>query len=161
MSSNLKQVLVDKAYLLEKFPGKGGWTYAEIPEVEPDKHSWFNWIKVRGFIDDYEIKHSRLMPMGNGHLFLPVKTSIRKAIRKAAGDTVHIKLYPDDTPVELPQEIEECFDLEDVRLKEAFAKEPEGRQNEFIEWVNEAKTEDTKAKRIARFMDYLKNKYSI
>ena len=25
--------LVDKEYLLEKYPGKGGWTYARIPEI--------------------------------------------------------------------------------------------------------------------------------
>ena len=26
-----EEPLVDKEYLLEKFPGKGGWTYALIP----------------------------------------------------------------------------------------------------------------------------------
>jgi len=25
--------LVNRKYLLEKYPGKGGWTYAAIPEV--------------------------------------------------------------------------------------------------------------------------------
>ena len=34
-----EQPLVDKEYLLEKFPGKGGWTYAMIPEVLQDPHA--------------------------------------------------------------------------------------------------------------------------
>jgi len=39
--------LLNKKYLLEKFPGKGGWTYAAIPEILQDKHSHFgcvDWI---------------------------------------------------------------------------------------------------------------------
>lgn len=48
--------LVDKEYKLEKFPGKGGWTYARIPEVMQDKYKRFGWVRVRGTIDGYEIK---------------------------------------------------------------------------------------------------------
>lgn len=29
----MEKPLVDKDYLLQKFEGKGGWTYAEIPEI--------------------------------------------------------------------------------------------------------------------------------
>ena len=29
--------LVNAAYLLQKFPGKGGWTYAAIPEIPQNK----------------------------------------------------------------------------------------------------------------------------
>jgi hypothetical protein len=28
----VEKPLTDKEYLLEKFPGKGGWTFARIPE---------------------------------------------------------------------------------------------------------------------------------
>jgi hypothetical protein len=69
--------LVNKTYRLEKFPGKGGWTFARIPEILPDKKAHFGWVKVRGTIDGYEIRKYHLMPMGNGSLFLPVKAEIR------------------------------------------------------------------------------------
>lgn len=82
----MHQPLTDKAYLLEKFPGKGGWTYAAIPEIAPDKHAHFGWVRVKGTIDGYKIKGFHLMPMGNGKLFLPVKSEIRKKIKKQAGD---------------------------------------------------------------------------
>ena len=74
--------LVDQDYLLQKMEGKGGWTYAAIPEIVQDKHAYFGWIKVRGTIDDYEIANYHLMPMGNGQLFLSVKAEIRKKIGK-------------------------------------------------------------------------------
>ena len=45
--------LVNGKYLLEKFPGKGGWTFAAIPEVLQNKNNPFCWVKVKGSIDDY------------------------------------------------------------------------------------------------------------
>ncbi|HRE58041.1 MAG TPA: DUF1905 domain-containing protein, partial [Candidatus Kapabacteria bacterium] len=46
--------LVDNTYILEKFPGKGGWTYAEIHEIVQDKSKPFGWVTVRAYIDDIE-----------------------------------------------------------------------------------------------------------
>src|SRR5665647_646920 len=95
MDSNnlLETPLVDQKYQLQKMSGKGGWTYATIPEISKDKHAYFGWVKVKGTIDDYEINNYHLMPMGNGTLFIPVKAEIRKKIGKNEGDWVHIKLY--------------------------------------------------------------------
>lgn len=96
----MDEKLVDKEYLLEKLPGKYGWTYTIIPEIRPDPNAPFNWVKVRGTIDSYQIKGYRLMPSGDvmpsgkGVLFLAVNAEIRKKIQKQAGDYVHIVLYP-------------------------------------------------------------------
>ncbi|MFN9340424.1 MAG: DUF1905 domain-containing protein, partial [Candidatus Kapaibacterium sp.] len=56
--------LVNNEYVLQKFPGKGGWTYAEIHEIVQDKSKPFGWVTVRAYIDDIEIRHCKLMPMG-------------------------------------------------------------------------------------------------
>jgi hypothetical protein len=79
-----RKPLVDKKYLLERFPGKGGWIYTIIPEILPDKHSPFDWVKVKGSIDGFEFKNYHLLPTvkGNGRLFLAIKAEIRKAIKK-------------------------------------------------------------------------------
>lgn len=69
--------LADGFYMLEKFPGKGGWTYAEIPELVQDKTKPFGWLTVKGTVDDYVLNQYKLMPMGNGKLFLPLKRAIR------------------------------------------------------------------------------------
>jgi hypothetical protein len=55
MKKKNEKPLVDKEYLLDRFPGKYGWTYAEIPEILPDKNSLFNWVLVKGSIDGYFI----------------------------------------------------------------------------------------------------------
>lgn len=77
---NNQKPIVKAQYLLKKFPGKGGWTYIEIPEVKQNRSNPFGWVKVKGLIDNYELKQYKLMPTGNGKLFLPVKATIRKKI---------------------------------------------------------------------------------
>jgi len=144
--------LTDKKYLLEKYPGKGGWTYARIPEILQDKHAHFGWVRVRGTIDSFEIKNYHLMPMGNGNLFLPVKVEIRKKIKKQAGDTVHVTLYADHLPTEIPEELKLCLEDEPNGL-EKFLNYTNGEQKAFIDWIYAAKTDETKIDRIAKTLD--------
>ena len=61
--------LIDKRYLLEKFPGKGGWTYVALPEVPQDKHTPFGCVKVKGSIDGFEIRKYHLMPYAMANCF--------------------------------------------------------------------------------------------
>lgn len=144
----MEKPLISKEYLLEKFPGKGGWTYAAIPEILQDKKTPFGWVKVRGSIDDYELKNYKLMPMGNGKLFLPLKAAIRKKIGKQAGDYVKVILYKDENPLEIPNELELCLKDEPLAY-ETFINLKEGEQKAFIDWIYSAKKDETKVERIA------------
>ncbi len=145
--------LVNSEYILQKFPGKGGWTYAEIPEVLQNRNKPFGWVKVKGAIDDCEIRNYKLMPMGNGKLFLPLKASIRKKIGKEVGDSVRIVLYNDETPLEIPNEILECFNNEPTTSFDIFQSFTEGEQKAYLDWIYSAKTDSTKALRILKMMD--------
>lgn len=147
--------LVDKKYLLEKFPGQGGWTYATIPEISPNKEKPFGWVTVKGKIDDHELKQHKLMPMGDGQLFLPVKALIRKQIKKAAGDFVHVILYLDETPVETPKEILDCFEMESTATLNTYQGLSEGEKKVYLDWIYSAKKAATKAERIAKMMERL------
>jgi hypothetical protein len=144
----MEKPLIDKDYRLEKFPRKGGWTYAAIPEVLQDKHAPFGWVQVKGFIDDFELKHYKLMPMGNGQLFLPVRAEIRKKIGKKAGDWVHVVLFADQSAVDIPEELMLCLQ-DDPTALENFKRYTDGQQKEFIDWIYAAKTDETKVARIA------------
>ena len=146
--------LVNKKYLLEKFQGKGGWTYAYIPDISSEKRAHFGWVKVRGTIDGYEIKKYHLMPVAGGKLFLPVKAEIRKKINKEAGDYVHVVLYPDNEPLEVPKEMLLCLEDEPAALK-FFKSLSESEQKFYIQWVYSAKKEETKIDRLAETVNRL------
>lgn len=148
--------LIDKKCVLEKFHGKGGWTYARIPEIMQDKKAHFGWVKVRGSIDGYEIRKYHLMPMGNGKLFLPVKAEIRKKIKKEEGDKVHVILYSDNEPLEVPEEMLLCLRDEPAALK-FFNSISESEQKFYMQWIYSAKKEETKVDRLAKTIDRLLN----
>ncbi len=148
------QPLVNKNYILEKFPGKGGWTYALIPEIPQDRHAWFGWVRVKGSIDGCEFNSYHLMPNGQGQLFLPVKVAIRKKIKKEAGDRVHVILFADNAPVEFPAELTEC--LEDYPLaSQSLSTYTDGEKKAFVEWIYSTKNENTKVEHIARMIALL------
>jgi hypothetical protein len=151
MENELKSI-VKKKYLLQKFTGKGGWTFAEIPEIPQNKSNPFGWVKVRGFIDQVEIKNYHLMPMGNGKLFLPVKAEIRKKINKNEGDWIEVELFEDNLPLEIPDELMICL-KEDSFVYENFLKYTESEKKQFIDWIYSAKKEETKISRIVIMMD--------
>ncbi len=92
--------------------------------------------------------------MGNGKLFLPVKAEIRKAIKKASGDYVHVILYADNAPTEIPQELHLCLLDNPVEYK-TFLSYTDGEQKTFIDWIYSAKTEETRVDRIAHTLDKL------
>jgi hypothetical protein len=146
--------IVNKKYLLEKFHGKGGWTFARIPEIPSDKNKPFGWVKVKGSIDGYEIRKCHLMPMGNGKLFLPVKAEIRKTIKKKEGDYVQVILYPDNELLKVPEEMLLCLSDEPTALK-FFQSLSESEQNYYIQWVYSAKKDETKIDRLAKTVNRL------
>ncbi len=151
MNSLNEKPLVDKEYLLEKFPGHGGWTYTIIPEILPDKNAPFGWVKVKGSIDGFEISNYHLMPTvkGTGQVLLSVKSEIRKKIKKEAGDYVHIILYPDNDPLEVPEELLLCLQ-DDAEALSFFYSLNESEQHNYVKWIYAAKTDQTRVDRIAK-----------
>lgn len=140
--------LVNGSFLLEKFPGKGGWTFVKLPDVALVKSNPFGWRRVRGSVDHIEISQYHLMPMGNGTLFLPVKAPIRKKIKKEAGDWVKVVLFDDGSPLEVPEEFIICL-KDDSDAWKNFQKLTDGEQKKYVDWIYAVKNEDLKVERMA------------
>lgn len=146
--------VIDKLYLLEKMAGKGGWTFVKLPGVAKQQRTSLGSLKVRGTIDGVEIRKYHLMPMGNGGLFLPVNAQIRKIIKKQEGDHVHVILYPDNEPLEIPEEMLICL-REEPEAMRFFESLTESEQKFYMQWVYSAKKEETKIDRLAKTINKL------
>ena len=139
---------------LKKFDQQGektGWTYLEIPEetalkLVPENKKAF---RVKGFLDNFEFSGISLIPMGGGDFIFPVKAEIRKAIGKSKGAAVKVKMEVDKSPVLLSSELLDCLSDEPVALA-FFNKLPPSHRNYYSKWIESAKTDETKAKRITQ-----------
>jgi len=156
----MDRLLTDKQYLLERFPGKGGWTYILLPEIPQDKDAPFGIVKVKGSIDAYQINNYTLMPYGKGVLLMAVKAEIRKTIGKEEGDHVHVILYKDDSVFEAPEEFKACL-KEFPAVYESFIKYKKWEQKMCIEWIYSAKRSETVNERIIRTIGRIQRKEKI
>ncbi|WP_443939329.1 YdeI/OmpD-associated family protein [Pedobacter sp. MW01-1-1] len=130
---------------------KTGWRYIFIPAVLANqlKPNCKKSFRVKGKIDDLEIAGIAILPMGEGDFILALKSDVRKQLKKEAGDEIIVSLEEDkDFKIEMPEDLSLCLSDEE-RLMQNFLKQPKSHQNYFINWINQAKTETTRTKRIA------------
>jgi Domain of unknown function (DUF1905)/Bacteriocin-protection, YdeI or OmpD-Associated len=129
---------------------KTGWTYITIPakiaqQLNPGIKKSF---RVKGKLDDYNIEKIALLPMGEGNFIMPINAAIRKSIRKQKGATIQVAVQIDKAPLLPSAELLECMADEPEAL-EYYNSLPQGHRNYFTKWIETAKTDTTKAKRIA------------
>lgn len=83
---------INSTSTIKKMPGKGGWHYCSIPPFDFIQKNPFGWIIVNGYIENVELNEIKIMPMGDGTLFLPLNQKLRTKLNKTLGDKVNIKL---------------------------------------------------------------------
>jgi hypothetical protein len=138
---------------IQKFDKQGektGWTYIVVPEkiakkLNPGVKKSY---RVKGKLDEHLIEKTALIPMGKGDFILPINAAIRKATGKRVGAALQVQLNIDETPILPPMELLECLQDEPEALK-YFNSLPQSHRNYFTKWIESAKTEPTKTKRIA------------
>lgn len=148
--------------IIQKFGSKGeksGWSYINVPapvcrKLHPQDRRSF---RVKGFIDQHPIEGIALLPIKDGKFILALNAGIRKAIRKKEGAMVDLKLEPDDSAPSIPQDLKECLH-DDPVAEEYFNTLKMGERNYFIKWIESARTEPTRTKRLAMAINAFANK---
>jgi len=144
---------------IEKFGQQGektGWTYISVPaalaqELQPGNKKGF---RVKGRIDAYAYALLSLIPVGGGDFILTLNGAVRKAIKKQKGAVVSVVMEVDHHTIQPPAELMECLE-DEPEAKSRFLQLPGSHRNYFTNWINSAKTDATKAKRIAATLDAL------
>ncbi|HMH21941.1 MAG TPA: YdeI/OmpD-associated family protein [Puia sp.] len=129
---------------------KTGWSYIRVPAAIATKlkPSIKKSFRVKGRLDNYEFNKVALLPMGEGDFIMPLKAAVRKAIGKNKGATLEIRMEEDKAVIRPPADLLECLADEPIAL-EKFKALPRSHQNYYGNWVKAAKTDTTRAKRIA------------
>ncbi len=135
----------------------GAWTMA-VADADTRKIFGKGYIRVKGTIDGLPIKGHSLMPRKEGSHCMAIKTSIRKAIRKEAGDTVQFVLEVDTDEMEIPVELLDAFEAS-PEAKKLFDSYSFSNKKYFIEHITEAKSQATKDRRAVESILLLEKRY--
>jgi hypothetical protein len=147
---------------LEKF-GKMGeksaWTYIQVPaklatKLKPDCKVSF---RVKGSFDDYTFEKVAMLPMGEGNFIIPLKAPVRKQLGKQEGNTIKVVLDLDERAVVLSPDLMRCL-KDDPKCLAVFKAMPGSHQKYYSNWIESAKTIQTKTKRILMTMEAMAKK---
>lgn len=133
----------------------GGGAFVEVPfDVEEAFGS--KRPKIKALIGGVPYR-GLLVRMGSECHMLLILKSIREQIGKTFGDEVTVSVEADTEPrvIEIPAELKKAFKTE-KEAKAFFDKLSYTHQREYVNWINEAKKEETRQNRIAKTIEMLK-----
>ncbi len=140
---------------------KTGWTYIAVPrkiaqQLKPGNKRSF---RVKGNIDEYAIKTVALLPMGGGDFIMAVNATMRKVLMKRKGDKVKLALKVDETLLKISPALLACME-DDPEAFTYFNRLPGSHQQYYSKWIESAKTDATKTKRITSCINAFSRKMS-
>jgi hypothetical protein len=135
--------------------GRGGGRWLEVPfdaraefgEARPPVTGTLNGTPFRGRLAVY-----------GGKTYLGLRKEIRDAAGISLGDSVEAVIERDDAPreVELPLELADALDS-DAEARAAFDTLSFTHRKEYARWVADARLEDTRARRVAKALEMLRD----
>ena len=149
--------LVRGRFPVERFPGKGGWTYVPLPPLAFRQNLPFGWIVVDGEIDDVPLRQVKLMGMGGGggRHFLALNAALRKRLKKGPGDEVTLRLEESVTTAELPDELLACFAEAPKKAYTNWLALPATTRKRHLDRIYAIADLDRRAERIVVLLDSL------
>ncbi|HNP23387.1 MAG TPA: YdeI/OmpD-associated family protein [Panacibacter sp.] len=139
---------------------KTGWTYIVIQadlaqQLMPGNKKSF---RVKGKLDDYKIEGIALIPMGGGDFIMALNADMRRALKKKQGAMITARLEVDTKPLKISVDFMTCLN-DEPKARDFFKTLAKSHQNYFSKWIESAKTEGTKTKRIALAVNALSKQW--
>ena len=124
----------------------GSWVIVITPIDVRKIYGRAGHVRVKGKIDGFPFNDTSLMPMGTRKHCIPIKNTIRKEIRKGAGDTIEIILEEDFSKLKVPKELKEAFKASPEAKKMFEAYSPSNKRN-YAKYISESKRKETRERR--------------
>jgi hypothetical protein len=134
--------------------GDGGGAFVIVP-FDVEKTFGKKRVRILATIDGQPYRGS-LVRMGTPDHMLLVLKKIREKIGKSVGDEVSVELQEDFElrQVEVPADVQKA--LAELDAMANFSRLSYSHQREYIQWVVEAKREQTRQSRINKMIELLK-----
>jgi hypothetical protein len=135
----------------------GGGAYILFPFDVQQEFGTRSRVAVKATLNGVPYTGS-LVKYGQPQHMLPVLKEIREKTGKNIGDLLDIVLWRDQTEriVEIPQDLAAIMERESVRSY--FDSLSFTHRKEYCRWINEAKRQETRAKRLEKAVQMLRDK---
>lgn len=135
--------------------GKMKWNVIYFPFSVKEIFNSNGNVPVRITVDGHEFEHT-LLPSRNGH-YLVYNEFIRRVLQKKLGDSVHIVLekYEGKRELVIPDYIHQI--LNESGILDEFLNQPNYIKREQINFIELAKKEETKNRRVNALVDKIKS----
>jgi uncharacterized protein YdeI (YjbR/CyaY-like superfamily) len=135
----------------------GGGAFVEVP-FDVEKIFGSKKPKIKALIDGVPYRCTLVRMKSENHLLL-IHKGIREQISKTPGDEVKVSVELDveERVAVIPAELMRAF-KSDIEAKSAFEKLSYTHQKEYVTWINDAKKDETRNRRIAKTLERLKNR---
>lgn len=138
---------------LEKMNAQMAFMYVEVPIDVEQEFGTKGRVRVLGTVNGVAVDRA-LLPQKSGMHIIILGGDIRRAARiKREGDMVMVEFWkhPEPDKLDLPEELSETLDFL-PEMKAAWDKLTPGMKRSMCYWVGSAKTEATRAKRVAELL---------
>ncbi|MDN4164707.1 YdeI/OmpD-associated family protein [Cytophagales bacterium LB-30] len=137
---------------------ESGGVYVNFPYDVEKEFGKKGQIKIQASIDGVPYRGS-LANMGTGSHILIVLKSIREKIKKKFGDTVSVVLWQDteERVVIVPEDVQEKLDAHPAE-RAFFESLSYTHKKEYVHWIEEAKKEETRLRRLDKMIEMLSDK---
>ncbi|RYD52165.1 MAG: DUF1905 domain-containing protein [Sphingobacteriales bacterium] len=149
---------------LEQFGYHGDkthWTFITLPQEQAgqlhaaDRKSF----RVKGWIDAVPIAQIAVQPVKDGGYLLALNASLRRKLRKEAGQTVLLRLFKDESAPDQPDEFLVAIQSDpDAQL--TWDQLTASHQRYYVNHIVAARTPETRFNRIAQSVAALANGWS-
>lgn len=135
--------------------GKMKWKVVYFPYSVREVFNTNSKVSIQIIVDGHEFEHT-LLPSKNGHYFV-YNEFIRRAVQKELGDKLHVvlKKCEEKRKIVVPDYITK--NLEEHHVLNTFLEQPDYIKREQINYIELAKKEETKNRRILTLIDKLKD----
>lgn len=113
-------------------------------------------VKVKATLAGEPYRGSLVRMGGDCHV-LGVRKDIREKAGKTYGDEIEVELEEDTEPreVSIPKDVRQALE-NDAEAEAIFKQLAYSHQKEYVEWIEEAKRDQTRQRRIVQMLELLK-----
>ena len=136
--------------------GKAAWTFLILPKEASAKFPSRGMTSVEGTFNGLAFR-ATLEPDGNGGHWLKVDRKLREAAGAEAGDVVSLEITPvaEEPEPRVPADLRKALAAAHPKARAVWSDITPVARRDWIQWIESAKQEETRLKRIENGCDML------